>query len=596
MNLDSPKILAQFFQKTWIAYVISIMLHGIANLIHVQFPRVLGDFTDSLQLGLLTWDGVWRSGWELLAIGVGFTVLGGIAQYLVMYTGRYFEFMNRRRLYHHFLELSERFHSKNGVGKLLSYFMNDVTAVRESISMGVNQTASSSLLLISTFVMLLATNVPLHLVLICIMPLLLIPMIVVWIGPKIKRRSLKVQEALSAMTASAEEQFAGIRVTKKFAVEPIMNERFGATVDEIRDRQLRLVRISSLFQATIPFLGSLSLIVAMVYGGYLTIQGTITLGNFVALTLYIRMLMNPLQQLGNVINVVQRARASLERLNDLLKQKRDIAEAKDAKELDPHDIDIELHNLSFSYPTEEGSKQEHEQRLALNNISLTIKQGTTFGIIGRTGSGKTTLMKLLLRLYDAPEHSIRYGKYDIRELKLSNLRESIGYVPQDGFLFSTTIRDNIAFSDRSMDNEKVVDAAQQARIYDNIMAFPDQFDTQLGERGVTLSGGQRQRTSLARGMVKDAPILILDDSVSAVDAITEAEILSNITKLRKGLTTIIIANRVSALKQADHIIVLDQGSIIQQGTHEQLVREEGLYRKLYELQEEGTHNNGTSNS
>ncbi|MFC6334663.1 ABC transporter ATP-binding protein [Paenibacillus septentrionalis] len=594
--MDSPKILAQFFQKTWIAYVISIMLHGIANLIHVQFPRVLGDFTDSLQLGLLTWDGVWRSGWELLAIGVGFTVLGGIAQYLVMYTGRYFEFMNRRRLYHHFLELSERFHSKNGVGKLLSYFMNDVTAVRESISMGVNQTASSSLLLISTFVMLLATNVPLHLVLICIMPLLLIPMIVVWIGPKIKRRSLKVQEALSAMTASAEEQFAGIRVTKKFAVEPIMNERFGATVDEIRDRQLRLVRISSLFQATIPFLGSLSLIVAMVYGGYLTIQGTITLGNFVALTLYIRMLMNPLQQLGNVINVVQRARASLERLNDLLKQKRDIAEAKDAKELDPHDIDIELRNLSFSYPTEEGSKQEHEQRLALNNISLTIKQGTTFGIIGRTGSGKTTLMKLLLRLYDAPEHSIRYGKYDIRELKLSNLRESIGYVPQDGFLFSTTIRDNIAFSDRSMDNEKVVDAAQQARIYDNIMAFPDQFDTQLGERGVTLSGGQRQRTSLARGMVKDAPILILDDSVSAVDAITEAEILSNITKLRKGLTTIIIANRVSALKQADHIIVLDQGSIIQQGTHKQLIREEGLYRKLYELQEEGTHNNGTSNS
>lgn len=196
MNLDSPKILAQFFQKTWIAYVISIMLHGIANLIHVQFPRVLGDFTDSLQLGLLTWDGVWRSGWELLAIGVGFTVLGGIAQYLVMYTGRYFEFMNRRRLYHHFLELSERFHSKNGVGKLLSYFMNDVTAVRESISMGVNQTASSSLLLISTFVMLLATNVPLHLVLICIMPLLLIPMIVVWIGPKIKRRICSINDSL----------------------------------------------------------------------------------------------------------------------------------------------------------------------------------------------------------------------------------------------------------------------------------------------------------------------------------------------------------------------------------------------------------------
>ncbi|MEK4252389.1 ABC transporter ATP-binding protein [Paenibacillus sp. FSL W7-1287] len=586
--MDSPKILAQFFKKTWIAYVISVTLHAIANIIQVQFPRVLGDFTDALQLGQLTWDGVLQSGWELLAIGISFTVLGGIAQYLVMYTGRYFEYMNRSRLYQQFLQLSERFYASNGVGKLLSYFMNDVTAVRESISMGVNQTAGASMLLISTIVMLLLSNVPLYLVIACIIPLLFIPVIVVWIGPKIKRRSLKVQEALSAMTASAEEQFAGIRVTKKFAVESIMIERFGATVDEIRKRQLRLVRISSLFQATIPFLGALSLIVAMVYGGYLTVQGTITLGTFVALTLYVRMLMNPLQQLGNVINVVQRARASLERLNDLMRQKREIVELEDAKPLDPNDAAIELRNLSFSYEAAHNGELDKQGRLALNNLSLTIPQGTTLGIIGRTGSGKTTLMKLLLRLYDAPVNSIRYGRHDIRSIKLSSLRESIGYVPQDGFLFSTTIRDNIAFSDRSMDDKKVYEAAQHARIYDNIMDFPEQFDTKLGERGVTLSGGQRQRTSLARGMIKDAPILILDDSVSAVDAITETEILSNIAKLRSGRTTIIIANRVSALKHADHIIVLEQGSIIQQGKHEQLLSEDGLYRRLYELQEEGT--------
>jgi len=585
--LDSPKILAEFFKKTWIAYVISVALHAIANIIQVQFPRVLGEFTDSLQFGHLTWDGVMQSGWELLAIGVSFTVLGGIAQYLVMYTGRYFEYMNRTRLYQHFLQLSERFYASNGVGKLLSYFMNDVTAVRESISMGVNQTAGASMLLVSTIVMLLISNVPLYLVIACIVPLLFIPIIVVWIGPKIKRRSLKVQEALSAMTASAEEQFAGIRVSKKFAVEPIMNDRFGATVDAIRDRQLRLVRISSLFQATIPFLGSLSLIIAMVYGGYLTVQGTITLGTFVALTLYVRMLMNPLQQLGNVINVVQRSRASLERLNDLLKQKPEIVELDDARPLDPSDVEIELRNLSFSYESAHAG-EENQGRMALNNLSLTIPQGTTLGIIGRTGSGKTTLMKLLLRLYDAPPNSIRYGHHDIRSIKLSSLREGIGYVPQDGFLFSTTIRDNIAFSNRSIDNEKVYEAAQQARVYDNIMDFPDRFETKLGERGVTLSGGQRQRTSLARGMIKDAPILILDDSVSAVDAITETEILSNIAKLRNGRTTIIIANRVSALKHADHIVVLDQGSIIQQGKHDELLRKDGLYRRLYELQEEGT--------
>jgi len=586
--LDSPRILAQFFKKTWIVYVISVCLHAVANIIQVQFPRVLGEFTDSLQFGQLTWDGVLHSGWELLAIGISFTVLGGIAQYLVMYTGRYFEYMNRSRLYQHFLQLSERFYASNGVGRLLSYFMNDVTAVRESISMGVNQTAGASMLLVSTIVMLLISNVPLYLVAACIVPLLIIPVIVVWIGPKIKRRSLKVQEALSAMTASAEEQFAGIRVSKKFAVEPIMNDRFGATVDEIRNRQLRLVRISSLFQATIPFLGSLSLIVAMVYGGYLTMQGTITLGTFVALTLYVRMLMNPLQQLGNVINVVQRSRASLERLNDLLKKKPEIIELDNAKPLDPADMEIELRNLSFSYDSVHTEEQQKQGRLALNNLSLTIPQGTTLGIIGRTGSGKTTLMKLLLRLYDAPPNSIRYGQHDIRSLQLSSLREGIGYVPQDGFLFSTTIRDNIAFSDRYMDDERVYEAAQQARVYDNIMDFPDQFETKLGERGVTLSGGQRQRTSLARGMIKDTPMLILDDSVSAVDAITETEILSNIAKLRKGRTTIIIANRVSALKHADHIIVLDQGSIIQQGKHVELLRKDGLYRRLYELQEEGT--------
>lgn len=601
--MDSQGILAQFFKKTWLAYVISIVLHGLANLVHVQFPRVLGEFTDQLQLKQLTWEGIVQAGWALLLIGVCFTVLGGIAQYLVMYTGRYFEFMNRRRLYHHFLDLSERFYANHGVGKLLSYFMNDVTSVRESISQGINQTANATMLLISTITMLLLSNVPLYLVMICIVPLLLIPVIVVWIGPIIKRRSMKVQEALSAMTASAEEQFAGIRVTKTFAVESIMNERFGETVDTIRNRQLRLVRMSSLFQATIPFLGSLSLIVAMVYGGYLTLQGTITLGSFVALTLYVRMLMTPLQQLGNVINVVQRARASLERLNALLAEKKEIVQLEDAKELPLDNMSIELRGLSFSYEElaaeEEVNDEERSyagnRHMALRNISLSIPAGTTLGIIGRTGSGKTTLMKLLLRLYDPPPNTIFYGGQDIRELKLSSLRENIGYVPQDGFLFSTTIRENIAFSKRDIEQEEVIEAAKQAKIYDNIMEFPKRFDTTLGERGITLSGGQRQRTSLARGMIKKAPLLILDDSVSAVDSITEAEILHNLAKQRKGRTTIIIANRVSALKQADQIIVLDQGTIVQQGKHEQLVQQEGLYRTLYELQEEGTRN-GTSDS
>lgn len=557
----------------------------------MNFPRVLGHFTDELKDGLLSVDGIVQYSWTLLGIGVGFAVIGGIGQFLVMYTGRYFEFMNRRRLFVHFTGLSERFYSKNGVGKLLSYFMNDVTTVREAISMGINQTANSSILLVSTIVMLLITNVPLYLVAASIAPLLLIPVIVVWLGPIIRRRSLQVQEALGVMTELAEEQFGGIRVTKKFAVEDTMKRRFGTTVDRIRDKQLRLVRVSSLFQSIIPFLGATSLIIALLFGGYLTILGRITVGNFVALTLYIRMLMNPLQQIGNVINVVQRARASLDRLNDLLGKQADIKELPGAKELNQEMPGIEVRDLSFSFDGVDG--QEGGARQVLRGIQLAVPPGSTLGIIGRTGSGKTTLMKLLLRTYDPPPGKVLIGGVDIRKLTLKSLREGIAYVPQDGFLFSSTIRENIAFYKRDTEPAVVEEAARKARLYDNIAEFPDKFETRLGERGITLSGGQRQRTSLARGMIKDAPILILDDSVSAVDAVTETEIMETIRDIRDGKTTIIIAHRISALKHADEIIVLDQGEIVQRGTHEELLSKDGLYRTLHDIQEEGMKHHGT---
>lgn len=589
--MDSHRILGDFFRKTWPFYVLSVCCHLVANIIHVNFPRVLGNFTDELKDGLLSVDGIVQYSWTLLGIGVGFAVIGGIGQFLVMYTGRYFEFMNRRRLFVHFTGLSERFYSKNGVGKLLSYFMNDVTTVREAISMGINQTANSSILLVSTIVMLLITNVPLYLVAASIAPLLLIPVIVVWLGPIIRRRSLQVQEALGVMTESAEEQFGGIRVTKKFAVEDTMKRRFGTTVDRIRDKQLRLVRVSSLFQSIIPFLGATSLIIALLFGGYLTILGRITVGNFVALTLYIRMLMNPLQQIGNVINVVQRARASLDRLNDLLGKQADIKELPGAKELNQENPGIVVRDLSFSYEDADG--QEEGSRLVLRGIQLDVPPGSTLGIIGRTGSGKTTLMKLLLRTFDPPPGKVLIGGVDIRKLTLKSLREGIAYVPQDGFLFSSTIRENIAFYKRDTEPAFVEEAARKARVYDNIVEFPDKFETRLGERGITLSGGQRQRTSLARGIIKDAPVLILDDSVSAVDAVTETEIMETIRDIRAGKTTIIIAHRISALKHADEIIVLDQGEMVQRGTHEELLSKDGLYRTLHDIQEEGMKFHGT---
>lgn len=578
--MKTQRILADFFRTTWYIYLISIILHGIANAVYVYFPKVLGDFTDNLKAGGLTQNLVVKDSLLLLAIGVGYALIGGFAQYLVMYVGRLFEFLVRKKLFAHFSGLSERFYSQNGVGKLLSYFMNDVTSVRESISMGVNATASASMLLISTMAMMLLSGIPYDLILYSVLPLLLIPWIVTRFGPIIRRRSRKVQESIASMTESAEEQFGGIRVTKKFAVEPIMNKRFGEATERIRANQLNLVRVSSLFQALIPFLGSISLIVALAYGGFMTINGTLAIGQFVELTLYIRMLMTPLQQIGNVINTMQRSRASLERLNDLLGKQPDITEIEGAYEVDMSQADIQIRDLSFSYPE---SRKE-----ALRHIDLRIESGMTLGIVGRTGSGKTTLMRLLLRTYDPPPGTVLIGGKDIREMTFESLREQIAYVPQDGFLFSTTIKDNIAFYARESSLESVEQAAKEAQIYDNIIEFPDRFETRLGERGITLSGGQRQRTSLARGLIKDAPVMILDDSVSAVDAVTETDIVETIRTGRNGKTTIIIAHRISAIKHSDEIIVLDEGEIVQRGTHEQLLAKQGLYATLHAIQEEGS--------
>ncbi|MGZ9586819.1 ABC transporter ATP-binding protein [Paenibacillus marinisediminis] len=577
-------MLVRHITKHWPLYLTAIGSMALANMIYAIYPSLLGQFTDELQRQELTRASVVRYSLWLLAIGVGYGVLFGIGQYVNHRLGRKFEFNIRERLFRHFTSLSEHFYSKNGVGKLLSYFMNDVSSVRESIANGINQTTNASFLLVSVLVMMSLSDIPLHVMVVCALPLLLIPFFVIYFGPRIRIRSRAVQDSLASMTESAEEQFGGIKVTKTFAVEHTAEERFGATVDQIRDNQLRLVRMTSMFQTLIPFAGAMSLVIAITYGGLQAIQGQLTLGNFVTLTLYLRMIITPLQQIGNVINMILRSRASLDRLNRLLAEEPDIRESEDPLPMPSTPVALEIRDLTFTYPDTDVP--------SLRNIDIRVEPGSTLGIVGRTGSGKTTLVKLLLRIYDPPEGTVWIGGHDIRDLTLESLRTQVGYVPQDGFLFSTTIRDNIAFYDRSVDEDSVKSAAKLAEIYQNIEGFPEQYATKLGERGLTLSGGQRQRTSLARGLIKESPLLILDDSVSAVDVVTETNILTNLQRARQGMTNIVIAHRISAVRHADEIIVLEEGEIIERGTHEQLLRQGGYYASLYAIQEEGMQDVG----
>ncbi len=482
----------------------------------------------------------------------------------------------RERLFDHLMGLSYDFYQKNKIGDLMARATNDLNAVRMSISMGfvafIDGTVMAAAILIIMFIQDARTSA------LAILPLPIITVLILAFGSAVGKRFKRVQEAYSSMSDTVQETFAGIRVVKSFVKEGWFIKKFADTNDDYEAANMALVRIFGLFFPLISFLSGLTSLILLLVGGRRVIDGRMSPGELVALFSYLQMLIWPMLGAGFMINMVQRGAASLERVNEILKTPSSIAAPayprvpEEGAEGRPA---VEFSRLSFRYP--DGTE-------ALSDISLKIPRGAMVGILGRTGSGKTTLLKTLPRMVDPPEGTVFVDGLDVKTWDLSVLRGRFGVTPQDTFLFSESIKDNIAFGDSAAEEGRLRETVEISSILKDLEDFRDGWDTVIGERGTTLSGGQKQRVAISRAVVRDPDILILDDALSAVDAETEKRILGRLLEDRRGKTTLIVSHRVSTLRHADLVLVLEGGRTAEWGSPAELERAGGYYARMAELQ------------
>lgn len=509
------------------------------------------------------------------AIVLALALLRGIFLFLmrqsIILISRHIEYDLKNEIYQHYQELDFSFFRENNTGDLMNRATEDVNQVRNYLGPAIMYAINTVALSIMIIYAMYAVNPTLATY--SLIPIPIIAVIILFVNKVINRRSTRIQAQLSKLSSFVQETFSGIRVIKAYTREDEKMNEFSRESNYYRETALDLVRVQAIFFPLIVFLVGFSTILTVYVGGIEVKKGTITAGNIAEFIIYVNQLTFPAMALAWVTSLIQRAAASQKRINEFLKTKPEIVNGSIQKVISG---DITLSHVSFTYP-DTGIK-------ALDNINLHIPAGSTLAIIGKTGSGKTTLANLLLRMYDTDEGTIHVDNVPLQSYDFHHLRQQIGFVPQQVFLFSDTIANNISFGLDYLEMSRVEQAAKDAAVYDNIVAFEEGFQTHIGERGITLSGGQKQRVSIARALIKDPQILIFDDCLSAVDTKTEEAILSNLGRIMKNKTTVFIAHRVSTIKNADHIIVLDDGRIIEEGTHEQLLNLKGEYAELHESQ------------
>lgn len=490
----------------------------------------------------------------------------------IILMSRHIEFDMKNEIYAHYQKLSLGFYRRNNTGDLMNRATEDVNRVRMYVGPAIMYAINTAVLFMLVIYAMFSVNVTLAIW--CLLPLPVLVVIIYFVNTLINQKSEQIQEQLSKLSSFVQERFSGIRVIKSYVREDYTQKIFAAESQGYKNNAMGLVKVQALFYPIMLLLVGLSTILTVYIGGRQVIDGSITPGNIAEFIVYVNQLTFPVSMLGWVTTLIQRASASQKRINEFLQLNPDIISGGLQTPLLKGNIKFE--QVSFTYP-DTGIQ-------AIKEMSFEIEQGQFVAIIGRTGSGKSTLANLIMRMYDVDEGQISVDGTPIKDFNLNNYRSQIGFVPQEVFLFSDTIKNNIAFGLDQVTDVEIERAARHAAVYHNIIDFEHKFETMLGERGITLSGGQKQRVSIARALVKEPGVLIFDDCLSAVDTRTEEEILSNLGKIMKGKTSILIAHRISTIKNADKIIVLDNGKIIEQGSHTQLLALEGAYAEMYQNQ------------